>query len=392
MKRLYVLLASAVIATTLIAVATGASALPTTFTRVDDSDALAGKATRITLQGRGVYSLSAVRTDAGNLKLIGWSTGGATVSRQDDSANQAGAVSEIAMTRSRNIPVTAVRTANGTLKLISWDDNIDLSSINRLKDSANQAGEATRIAIQPVGLGREAELVTACRTGSGILKLISWNLQRGDGALTRLGDSQNKAGAISLVDMTTVMRGNIIVTAVRNASGDLKLISWRISPDGTTFDRLDDSGTQAGKVSEIAIAGSEEGTRAVTAVRDGAGNLKLISWDIAQDGTITRLDDSANEAGQATNIAIDGGGGDFSPSRYVTAVRTGSGNLRLIAWDVDPSTGDVARTGDSANQAGAVSEVALAQGAGAPRGSNRLVTAVRDGGGNLKIITWNMQD
>jgi hypothetical protein len=367
--------------------------MATTFTRVADSDALAGEATRITLQGHGVFSLSAVRTGAGDLKLIGWSTGGDTVSRLDDSGTQAGEVSEIAMTRNLNITVTAVRTGSGTLKLISWDDNVDLSPINRLKDSANQAGKATQIAIQPVGTGTEADLVTACRDGAGILKLISWNLQSGDGALTRLGDSQNKAGAISLVDMTgrlTVNR-NIIVTAVRNASGDLLLISWRISPDGTTFDRLDDSGTQAGEVSEIAIAGSEGGPRAVTAVRDGGGDLLLISWDIAQDGTITRLDDSANDAGQATNIAIDGGGapgfGNPSPNRYVTAVRTGSGNLRLIAWDVDPSTGDVARTGDSADQAGAVSEVALVT-----RNSNKLVTAVRDGGGNLKIITWDMQD
>jgi hypothetical protein len=363
--------------------------MATTFTRVDDSDALAGEATRITLNELGFFSLSAVRTGAGNLKLIGWSTGGATVSRLDDSANQAGEVSEIAMTRNLNRTVTAVRTGSGTLRLISWSDNSDLSNINRLKDSANQAGEATRIAIQPVGVASEADLVTACRTGAGILRLISWNLQSSDGTLTRLGDSQNKAGAISLVDLLTVSR-NIVVTAVRNASGNLLLISWRISQDGTTFDRLDDSGTRAGEVSEIAIAGSEGvspgsegGGRVVTAVRDGSGDLLLISWDVAQDGTITRLDDSADAAGQATQIAIS----RFSASRYVTAVRTGSGNLRLIAWDVDTSSGEVTRTGDSANKAGAVSETALVT-----PPPNRLVTAVRDGGGNLKVITWNMQD
>jgi hypothetical protein len=358
--------------------------MATTFTRVNDSDARAGAATRITLNELGFFSLSAVRTAAGNLRLIGWSTGSNTVDRLADSKNQAGAVSEIAMTRNLNRTVTAVRDGGGKLLLISWSDNSDLSNITRLKDSGDRAGAATQIAIQPVGGASDADLVTACRTGAGILRLISWNLNSGDGALARLGDSQNKAGEISLVDLT--LNRDIIVTAVRDGGGNLLLISWRISPDGTTFDRLDDSGTRAGQVSEISMAGSESGpsgTRAVTAVSDGGGKLLLISWDIAQDGTITRLDDSAGDAGQATNIAISG----FSPSRYVTAVRTASGILRLIAWDVDLSSGEVTRTGDSANKAGAVSEVALVT---PPQ--NNLVTAVRDGGGNLKVITWDMQD
>jgi hypothetical protein len=356
--------------------------MATTFTRVNDSDAHAGAATRITLNELGFFSLSAVRTAAGNLRLIGWSTGGNTVDRLADSKNQAGEVREIAMTRNLNRTVTAVRTGSGTLRLISWSDNSDLSNITRLNDSKQQAGEATQIAIQPVGGASDADLVTACRTGAGILRLISWNLNSGDGALTRLGDSQNKAGEISLVDLT--LNRDLIVTAVRDGGGNLLLISWRISPDGINFTRLDDSAGEAGAVSEIAMAGSESGptgTRAVTAVRDGGGNLLLISWDIAQDGTITRLDDSAGDAGQATKIAISG----FSPSRYVTAVRTGSGRLRLIAWDVDLSSGEVTRTGDSENQAGAISEVALVTPA-----QNNLATAVRDGGDNLKVISWDM--
>ena len=41
----------------------------TTFTRVSDSDRLAGDATCITLNELGFFSLTAVRTGAGNLKL-----------------------------------------------------------------------------------------------------------------------------------------------------------------------------------------------------------------------------------------------------------------------------------------------------------------------------------
>lgn len=164
-----------------------------------------------------------MKTSAGNLKLIGWRTGD-TVSRLADSGNQAGEVGEIAMTRDLNRTVTAVRTDSGTLKLISWSDNVVLDNIARLADSGNQAGEANLIAIQPVGSGSSADLVTACRTGGGILRLISWNLRSGDGALTRLGDSGNQAGEVSLVGLT--VNGAVCVTAVRTASGDLKLISW----------------------------------------------------------------------------------------------------------------------------------------------------------------------
>lgn len=59
---------------------------------------------------------------------------------------------------------------------------------------------------------------------------------------------------------------------------------------------------------------------------------------------------------------------------------------QLIAFDVNPS-GAVTRTGDSGNQAGAVSEVALVA-----TDTDGVVTAVRDSDGDLKVITWNMQN
>jgi hypothetical protein len=347
--------------------------MATTFTRVSDSDAKAGEATEITLNDLGFFSLSAVKTAAENLKLIGWRTGD-TVSRLDDSGDQAGFVSEIAMTRNLNRTVTAVRTGSETLKLISWSDGSTLNRITRLKDSGDQE-VADLIAIQPVGSASSADLVTACRT-QGILKLISWNLQSADGAFTRLGDSGNQGNrdaGLNLIALT--VHDNVVVTAVRTREGNLKLISWGISPDGA-ITRLGDSANQGGAVREIAMAGS------VTAVRTREGNLKLINWGISPNGAITRLGDSGDH-GPASKIAIS----RFSASRYVTAVRAGNGSLRLIAFDVNP-LGAVTFTGNSRpNQAGAVSEVALVT---PPQ--NRLVTAVRDGAGNLLVINWIMQD
>jgi hypothetical protein len=211
--------------------------MTTTFTRVSDSGSMAGEATHITLNGLGFFSLTAVRDSAGNLKLIGWRTGD-TVSRLADTEGQAGGVSEIAMTRNLNLTVTAVRTDEETLKLISWNDGVTLDRITRLADSGNQAGAASLIAIQPVGSFSSADLVTACRTAEGTLKLISWNLQSGNGALTRLGDSGDQAGEVGLIALTLIPNGNGYVTAVRDSGGNLKLITWGISPDGATITRL----------------------------------------------------------------------------------------------------------------------------------------------------------
>ena len=171
------------------------------------------------------------------------------------------------------------------------------------------------------------------------------------------------------------MQNGIAVTAVRTGSGKLLLIGWSISPDGK-IERRGDSGNQAGGVGEIAMAGS------VTAVRNDSGNLELISWRVSPDGReIKRLADSGTQAGEASSIAIS----QFSPTRFVTAVRAGNGSLKLIAFDVD-SAGAITRTGDSGDQAGAVSDIALAT----PT-YNKLTTAVRNGSGNLEVINWTMQ-
>src|SRR4051794_25832354 len=111
----------------------------TIFTRLSDSGSAAGEATHIAIQDLSFFSLTAVRTGAGTLKLINWGTGDG-VSRISDSGNQAGEVSAIAVTRNLNRTVTAVRDGNGNLKLISWNDGLGQGNIARLADSGNQAG------------------------------------------------------------------------------------------------------------------------------------------------------------------------------------------------------------------------------------------------------------
>jgi hypothetical protein len=199
--------------------------------------------------------------------------------------------------------------------------------------------------------------------------LITWAVDL-NGKFTRISDSG--AGEVSAVALSVI--GNIALTAVRNGSGNLELITWAIGPDGRGITRMADSGNQAGSISEVAVADN------VTAVRNGSGNLELIGWNISADGkTIKRLGDI--EAGAVTWVALS----RFSATRFVTAVRAGNGALKLIAYDVAAS-GAFTRAGDSGDQAGAISEVSLVT-----PPSNTPTTAVRNGSGNLELISWSMR-
>ena len=350
--------------------------MTTSFKRV--SDAHAGTASRIVAADRGFFTLTALRNGSGNLELINWRTGD-TVQRVNDSGNQAGSIGEVAMTTVRDLAVTAVRNGSGALELISWQDGSGQGPIVRRADSGHQAGEASHIVVKP--LASATGVVTALKNGSDNLMLITWDVDI-NGKFTRLAD--NTAGKVDAIALSVL--GNVAVTAVRNGSGNLELITWEISPDGRRITRLADSGTRAGAVSGIAMADftvhSEPPiTRVVTAVRAGNNDLKLICWNISADGRIIkRLGDI--EAGTVGWIDIS----RFGANRFVTAVKAGNGHLKLIAYDLAPN-GTFTRTGDSGDAAGDIDEVSLVT-----PSENNLVTAVRNGSADLEVIAWKMEE
>ena len=95
-------------------------------------------------------------------------------------------------------------------------------------------------------------------------------------------------GAVSEIALSDA-RGYKI-TAVRDGSGKLKLISWDYSPVLDKINRAHDSGNQGEVASRIAATGVT-GFFVVTAYRTGAGRLKLISWGVALNGAIEKLGD-----------------------------------------------------------------------------------------------------
>jgi hypothetical protein len=177
----------------------------------------------------------------------------------------------------------------------------------------------------------EDRVVTAVRDGSGLLRLIVWSVAD-DGTLTRLADSGDAGGRGTLV-RATVNDTGLVLTSVRDSAGHLKVISWEVAADGSVT-RLQDSGNQAWDIEDNALIAMPDGV--VSAVRTRENNLKLIAWAVDTDGSIARRGDSAGQASTSSNIEIIAGPDVPGPSGHsvtmVTAVRTGAGNLRLITW------------------------------------------------------------
>lgn len=200
------------------------------------------------------------------------------------------------------------------------------------------------------------------RTVGKSLILPGTPLRRGDATAGRVGQS-----------VLHFVRSRRAVSALQDSDGDLKLIVWGLTPEGQLVRRGD---AEAGGASQITIA-EPRSDLAVTALRDADGLLRLISWRVETDGGLVRCGEAV--AGAVSGVAM------VSPHEgvVVTAVRDDAGDLKLIAWHVS-SAGDFSRRG--AASAGPIGDVALARADSA----SGVVTAVNDSDGNLKLIAWSV--
>jgi hypothetical protein len=219
-------------------------------------------------------------------------------------------------------------------------------------------------------------LVTAVRDGGGNLKLISWN-ENGE----RLNGDGAQAGEVSLISAVRLGTSNQMVTAVEDGAGNLKVIVWRVSTNGQIERRQ--SG-QAGEADRIGVAANPSGDRLVTAVRDGGRRLKVILWAVSPEGGISRLGHGPLEHDIVYPV-VTGISTTFvgtSGTMLATAMSDLFGNLKIVTWRIT-TFGCVTKLKEAS--AGEVSEISMTAHDG-----GRLITAVRDGGNNLKLIAWNV--
>jgi hypothetical protein len=349
--------------------------------RTDSSDEGAGevKSIAVARDDTDTQVVTAVISKTGSLLLINWQVDAlGAVIRQADSGTLAGQVSEISIAKGNNNNyVTAVRSGSGTLLLINW--NVASNAIQRVADSGDLAGEADLIRIVRL---KSNLFLTACRSATGTLLLITWTVAT-DGTFERLAIAE--AGAvseISLVRISSNAQETLVATTVRALNGSALSIVWAVSASGSTITRRGDSGDQMGLATQISSAVSPTG-HLVVSCRASNGNLVVITLNLSPQGnTVTRVGDSGSQAGKVSEVSSIA-----RPYGVLTGVRASTGRLLLIAWKISTG-GAVTRGGDSApDQAGAADRITLGPATG--QTDAPVLTSVRTGSGTLKLITWD---
>lgn len=278
--------------------------------------------------------------------------------------------------------LTAVRTGNHQLNLISWRVNAD-GFVVRTGASGPQPGRVTQIAI-----ARARKFVTAIRTAAHQLQLVSWDVSN-TGAIYRAGVSnadldQTSAAVndeVSKVKLVA-LSDTLLVTACTTRTGQIKLTSWRLN-DNDSLTRLYDfmdMGEAVRDLLPVVLPATENGLHLLMAARTQSGRLKLQKWSVAPTGEMTAAGDSvsAEERISQFDALLDEAG------RLITAVRTATSRLKLIAWAVPSTAQPIQRLGDSGNQGQSIRQSALMCHA------DQLMTAVLTPTGACKLIAWSI--
>jgi CubicO group peptidase (beta-lactamase class C family) len=294
----------------------------------------------------------------------------------------AGAIDEVAVNwisgAGKGQHATALRDSDGSLRVIGWNVMTD-GAIERPKTIVIEGG--TEIAITD-GQG----FATAMRNSAGNLQVIAWSAALGY-AENLQREGQAFGGAVTKVAVTKLAGSGIgdgrVATAVRNGDGNLQVRVWDFH-NAINQVVAGDSFT-AGAISDVATLTLDSGnslaqaTRFVTAVRNGSGNLQVDVWDVDSAGNLTRRGKAVAEAVTSENYKNKIAIGRFAEDDFFTASIGTDGKLDVIRWTVN-AAGDLTK-GDQA-QTGEVTGVAVA-------GSK---TVVRLPDNTFKIINWRLVD
>jgi hypothetical protein len=166
-------------------------------------------------------------------------------------------------------------------------------------------------------------------------------------SITRLADSGTQAGPVGFIDGTAILSSDRLVTAVRTTSGKLKLISWEYDNNGAVS-RLGDSGDLGGDVTNLAVPKVSAPSEICTFYRSSAGTFRLIKWKLnLATGALSVVNNGPN-GGKVTALGCSLGAGKV----VITASRDISGKLKLNSWNTE------GLTQLSSAQAGGVSDLA----------------------------------
>jgi hypothetical protein len=323
-----------------------------------------------------------IRQPIGNLRLRSWDLVGlSTLSFQADADEGSLLAKEVYLGEPvSGYVLAAVRQEDDSLRMIAYYVAPSGALIRRADYLAGKIG-ALDMATTTSGDHRS---VTAVRDEDGNLKLIAWDIQvavNGSVSIVRLG--QASAGAVSAVAISRSKVFNGVFTAVRDGAGELKVIPWKLSSNGQSFTRGVDA--SAGAIAaDLDVAPLASGV--AVAVKNSQGNLEIKTWSANSNGDIGGLKGSV-AGGQASEItlltALHGG------SNLTSVFRSHDGELYLAGWKIDGDGSDLRRLGSS--KAGAASKISADSYwrpyTDGPR--DIIVTTMRMTGGDLRVISWD---
>ena len=272
----------------------------------------------------------AMITAGGSLKIAAYDVAGNTLTRTGDLVvNPANDVAATHGNFSRGI-VTAVQTQSDTLKVIAFgvDTTVNPPVITRRGENARTG------TIQDVEIVRTTNfggVVVATLTSGNRLKLSTFSVTSSGNTVSWVEDEEDSlAQQIAITRLGTLPNGHdLVVTAIKTFfAGTLEVATWSIDSSGGIHP-LDNA--QAGTIGEVSV-GRANDDHVLTSVSDSVGNLKVIAWQVDDNGLLDRRTESTG--GPATAIRQDGVLSTGTPSLAVTALANNVGELELVVHQV----------------------------------------------------------
>jgi hypothetical protein len=329
---------------------------------------------------------------------------------------------------SSNNIIKSLRSTNLGAKRVATVSRLDSNNLEVTVWELQNDGSVEKLATAPAGTTTQAAIaaladkpelvaadkkklnpmghrfVTATRTEAGVLRLTVWDVDASGKTIVQGKSADALDGINGEIAIVTLGR-NLVVTAVRNASDLLTLVSWQISENGSVQQLQTIPGEKVGKIAlatydsyprKRRISKGEEGTvqlrttRFATAVTiagrktNGAitdkstGNLKVIAWSVDMAGSFTRFGELSSDP--VKDVAAS----TLSYRRIVTAARNTGNKLEVRTWDFDEK-GTPSLHGSAHDDEISDIDVTTLNG-------TRVITAARDPLSYVKLKVWDATD
>lgn len=324
----------------------------------------------------------------GNMELTVWDIrdDGSIISKRGSvTGGPAQRIATAALSESR--VVTATRPLGGTMRLAIWDISDDGLTVAPL-------GQVDVGPVQEMALVRLADdlFATAVTAGAGFLRVNLWKASDDGLTLTEVAENfVEVASAPSIQRLSGDSSGGRLAVSFRDSAERLKLIAWDYKKLGSVWGLQRGGNNTADRITTAAlVARPTSTTQLLTAMRTLGGNLRVLRWTVSEDGTTVTPESSsfAVTAGAIQAVAAAPSMTD-EPDTFTTCAITADGNLTNLLWTTrgvyQPEATALELWGTSSGEpATLVSIEEFREGLGLMTG------AIRTGDGHLKLITWRL--